>query len=1502
MRFGRILAGVALCLPFLCQAGTAFRSYGQHLPSPQFTGDLPIAFEENRGQAPKEIAYLAHTAAGVMRFSRNAVEIPCGASGSKMALRVAGANSPSLRAESPTGGRANYYPGSDRSTWIEGVPLSRNLRYAEIAAGVDMVFHGRDGRLEYDLEVQPGADFSSVTLGADGPMRFALQPDGSVELRGANGSSCGTGAMHLLAPVAYQEIDGRRQEVAAAFTIDERGRLGFDVPQYDHRRALTIDPVVAYTKMIDVDNSTSIQALQVDGNGDVFIAGGTSATDYPVVNGTSYSNINDEVYVAEVDPTGTNVLFSTYFPAGDFSYASGLALDGNGNIYVAGVATTSSFPMTSQNLGVCSTFCNTGFAAKFSSSGTLVYSTMLGTGNQLPKAVAVDSSGNLYIAGLTADAGLQAVNGYQTQYVGPVCAGCSAPFFGKLNASGSAWVFSSYFATPEPAQSMETFATGIALDTSGDIYLAGVATGVPLRNPLQIGVGDGFVAEFGPDGKSLLFSSLIGGTDITNGSGFGVQVGKDGTIYLAGSESDADFPYTAAAFAHPLYPTGYQGNVYMFAAAINPAHTGFSYSGFLGQGFVNATAMDSAGNFYIAGSENRDTIPLKNPIASDVVNSGFVVELDPSGNVLMGTALGGHNSTQVPTAMAVDGSGNIYVGGTPGTTIPNTSAGGLQDPINVGTGAAYSQQLPLGVVNVTYGYYTFIAKIAPANQPQVSLSYRGPVLELRDAGSADLHISSIQLSSGQANSTCASTVAAGTSCFLTPTDASGDAIATTITINSDAQPGSQTFTPYWPANASPTGSKVGAVLYYDTTQLNFPPQANGTTSAPHPMNIWNLGATSVVINNVLTSGYFQQTNNCGTLAPQTYCTAQLTVSPVSTTTVSGSGNVDVGILYNTNYVDDTYARFMQNPADGPLLLSASSVGFGSELLNQQSVVHTITVTNSSNSAVAVGAPAIGGTNASSFAVQGNTCSGISLQPQTSCIVSVTFQPAAAGNLYAPLTVSAGGVADTVSLSGMGLTPPTIAITPSTFNFNNVYLGQSAQQVFTVQNNGTASTTVSNIVAAMADATPTADYAETDTCQSALAAGASCAVTVTVAPQVTGARNGNLSMAVNGGVTTLTASLGATGVFPVSASSSSVSFGQVPDGTVSGLQTITLTNPTTVSQSVTVTTSAPFQIASNSCGTIAPGGQCSFSMSFSPQSTGLQTSSVTLAVSGISPTVAIALSGTGTVPIASLSSNSISFGNQAVGLSSSAQTLTLTSAGTASLNGITLSVDGANAGDFTISGNCGPTLAPGASCSIGIIFKPSSAVAESANLKVASNAAGSPAAVQLAGTGVPPDFSEVAAVPSVTVSAGQTATYSLSLPSTMTGTVSFTCSALPQYAACSFNPSTVTLSTTTPASTTVSITTSVTQTSALSKRGIPKFAIAALLLVCAPLSRRRRMMRALLSLAAISIVLGGISGCSGSSSGGSGPTQHSVAPGSYSVNVVATSGTVSHSIALTLNVQ
>ena len=375
---------------------------------------------------------------------------------------------------------------------------------------------------------------------------------------------------------------------------------------------------------------------------------------------------------------------------------------------------------------------------------------------------------------------------------------------------------------------------------------------------------------------------------------------------------------------------------------------------------------------------------------------------------------------QNPNGIALDSAGNVYIAGAPSINT-NGSLGGILDPINVGTGTSYTDQTKLGD-NTTYvGYSTFIAKISPANKPQISLSYPpqlyaglpagqglyGTLLILRNAGSADLHISSIQTGGGlkKANSTCGSTVAAGSICFLTPSDANGGKAYGSITINSDAEPASQTYA--LPDPGILTGKLIGSGPVADTNKLAFPPQQFNTVSAPRSFRIWNSGTEATSVQSVSTNSGLQQTNDCGALAPQAFCTIQVTWAPVNAT----SGGSDVNVVYGDSSTQQVYVGYPQAAQAGPVLLSASAagLGYGNVPVGQTSVIRTLTVTNVSNGPISVSDPTITGAQATSFGVTANTCSGVSLQPQQSCVVGVVFSPATAVHALASMTVSGGGL-------------------------------------------------------------------------------------------------------------------------------------------------------------------------------------------------------------------------------------------------------------------------------------------------------------------------------------------------------------------------------------------------------------------------------------------------------------------------------------------------------------
>ena len=144
-----------------------------------------------------------------------------------------------------------------------------------------------------------------------------------------------------------------------------------------------------------MSNTTQVSAVGVDTEGDLLFTGQSYAADYPVAGSgkPSGSPVYEQVVLTKLNPAGDTILYSTYIPSGTFNSATGLAVGQDGSAYVAGITSDPNFPVTSQNLGGCTSICNAGFVAKFDTTGAMVYSTTLGSGQILPHAITVNATG-----------------------------------------------------------------------------------------------------------------------------------------------------------------------------------------------------------------------------------------------------------------------------------------------------------------------------------------------------------------------------------------------------------------------------------------------------------------------------------------------------------------------------------------------------------------------------------------------------------------------------------------------------------------------------------------------------------------------------------------------------------------------------------------------------------------------------------------------------------------------------------------------------------------------------------------------------------------------------------------------------------------------------------------------------------------------------------------------------------------------------------------------------
>ncbi|HEY1469024.1 MAG TPA: choice-of-anchor D domain-containing protein [Candidatus Acidoferrum sp.] len=355
----------------------------------------------------------------------------------------------------------------------------------------------------------------------------------------------------------------------------------------------------------------------------------------------------------------------------------------------------------------------------------------------------------------------------------------------------------------------------------------------------------------------------------------------------------------------------------------------------------------------------------------------------------------------------------------------------------------------------------------------------------------------------------------------------------------------------------------------------------------------------------------------------------------------------------------------------------------------------------------------------------------------------------------------------------------------------------------------------------------------------------------------------------------------------------LTFGAVAPGVTADLKlTITSCGGDPLSLSGASTTSSDFSIpaSKNGCiGTLPIGQSCTLDVQFAPSAAGGESSILTIDSNSPIP-AELNLSGTGeTAPILTLSANSLTFGPQLVGTESAQQTIMLTNTGNAALNGIGFGLMAAYEPIFPLTFTCGPSLSPGASCTFSLAFKPASTGTTATTLTVENNSRLPFQQVSLSGTSPQSPFlvgTQTGGSMTSTVSAGSTATYALKITPAggYSGAVSLACSSLPANATCAFVPSTLAFSAGTATNFTLSILTQSTQTASLLSVAGLGVTLAGVLFFL-PFKRNRDGIAALICFGAL-LLITGMSACGGGSSSASTPQAAKVAPGTYTINVVA----------------
>lgn len=717
------------------------RALGKHAPRARTSlakayGQLPLSFEPNQGQEDSTVRYVSHGAGYTLflthdeavftvdgqdetdrilqnmdphqrkkfeatkfyrvspRFHRH------GKSGTvRMAMDGASPSTSTI----PLGqlpGKTNYFIGRNPAQWHTGIPTYREVKYSGIYPGTDLLYYGKQGHLEFDFVLRPNANPKDIRLHFDGPGPLALDAGGDLKFA-TDGRS-----FELLHPNVYQVRDGKRIPVQGHFVLLANNRVGIEIGKYDRSTLLVVDPVLTYSTYLGGSGTDFADGIAVDAQGDAYVTGQATSTDFPTYNGYSSSgNANGIAFVTVFDPTGTTLLYSTYLGGSGGDWATGVAVDSLGGVYLTGLTVSTDFPVVNAFQNSLPSANGSAFVARIDTTqsgvASLGFSTYLGGGGNSSNslgdigfAIATDQTGTAYVTGQTASDSSRGTPFPTTpsalqSSLASVNGNAFLSVLNTIQGGPTALIYSTYLGGA--SASWGDYGQGIAVDAVGNAYITGQTisdasgpfptTSGAYQTTLNSAYGNVFVTEINTQqsgSQSLVYSTYLGGSANFGIGDLGSGIGLDATgrIYVGGDATSSDFPVTAGAYQITNSPAGKA-----FVALFDPTKTGTQslvYSTFLGgtnggEGeVINGLAVDDNDNAVVAGSTSSSDFPttadafqtgLKNPSWN-----AFLTKLNPSGTELIYSTYFGGSCTNglgdSGNGIALDSIGNPYLAGT----------------------------------------------------------------------------------------------------------------------------------------------------------------------------------------------------------------------------------------------------------------------------------------------------------------------------------------------------------------------------------------------------------------------------------------------------------------------------------------------------------------------------------------------------------------------------------------------------------------------------------------------------------------------------------------------------------------------------------------------------------------------------------------------------------------------------------------------------------------------
>jgi hypothetical protein len=909
---------------------------------------LPMSFEVNQGQAESAVRFLARGRgyAVLLKPDEAALALASPGRGAQSPVKAQGQPRPSTRAlrmrieganlaARATGlhrlpGISNYFIGNDPRRWHTHIPTFEKVQFENVRPGVNLVYYGNQGQLEYDFVLSPGVKPESLRLSFEGS-------NATVDEQGDLIFTSTQGEVTFRRPVAYQSYPSdpaKKHFVAASYVLKGRSRVAFAVPNYDPHEPLVIDPVLSYSTYLGGNAGDTGNAIALDTLNDAYVTGSTASTNFPFVSGYQKSYTGDiDAFVTMLRYDGEAVIYSTYLGGNNYDTGNGIAVDSSGDAFIVGSTSSSNFPAAPANVFQPTFGGNTdAFVAKLDPSGShLLFSSFLGGSDvDYGNAVALDQYGNAYVTGYTESTDLPTVNPIQSGNDGNGDA-----FVAEVNKLGTELVYCTYL-----GGSSSDVGQGIAADPGGNAYVVGYtfSANFPTFNAYQVANGgsvDAFLTKISTGGAGYVFSTYLGG----KGDDRAWAVALDGqlNIYVAGTTLTSctpatttttlcnpisTFPTTPGAFQtyttkqSPGYPAG-------FVTKFNFLGSGLLYSTLLGGSLTDSPAgiaVDTSGNAYVTGYTQSNDFPTANAVQAGIAGGtcgsspcpdAFVTEVNALGSSLVYSTYLGGSAADFGNGIALDSNTNAYVvGTTDSANFPSIALAYQGQSGNTnGLGNAFISMVShsnLPGVGLTPQKLNF-GNVTEYTTANVTAADVPATVTLTNAGTVALQVSSITTTGDFAETdNCVGTIPAGggrctINVTFTPSGLAAETYQLAVNDNAAGSPHLVTLTG--------TGVTGATTVQFTPTSLVFAPQTMNTLSPAQTVYMTNNGQTPLTVTNITTTGPFAETNNCPstpfTLAQNATCTFQVTFTPTNTGTLTGTLTVTDNVASGASSINLT---------------------------------------------------------------------------------------------------------------------------------------------------------------------------------------------------------------------------------------------------------------------------------------------------------------------------------------------------------------------------------------------------------------------------------------------------------------------------------------------------------------------------------------------------------------------------------------------------------------------